>query len=83
MSHRKQHTGRNRAAGQPFFSVFNIEITHQSGIFGNDLVYHERIKDYLPKIKTVNPGTVRFYRPISLNHRLFLNYGQGTTPIFR
>ncbi len=49
---------RNRAAGQPFFSVFNIEITHQSGIFGNDSVYHERIKDYLPKIKTVNPDSL-------------------------
>ncbi len=49
---------RNRPAGQPFFSVFNIEITHQSGIFGNDSVYHERIKDYLSKIETVNPDSL-------------------------
>ncbi len=49
---------RNRAPGQPFFSVFNIEITHQSGIFGNDSVYHERIREYISKIKTVNPDSL-------------------------
>lgn len=46
---------KNRAEGQPFFSVFNINITHQSGIFGNDSVYAERIKEYLPGIEEVNP----------------------------
>lgn len=44
---------RNRKGDQPFFSVFNIGITHQSGIFGNDSVYAARLENYLPKIKKV------------------------------
>jgi N-sulfoglucosamine sulfohydrolase len=46
---------KNREEGQPFFSVFNINITHQSGIFGNDSVYTERIRAYLPEIEEVIP----------------------------
>ncbi len=42
---------RNRKGNQPFFSVFNIGITHQSGIFGNDSVYARRVEKYLPEIQ--------------------------------
>jgi len=34
---------RNREANQPFFSVFNLEITHQSKVFGSDSVFKKRI----------------------------------------
>ncbi len=33
---------RNRAEGQPFFSVFNIGTTHQSQIFGSDEAFYEK-----------------------------------------
>src|SRR6056297_3297950 len=46
---------KNRNEGQPFFSVFNINITHQSGIFGNDSVYAERIREYIPRVEKVIP----------------------------
>ncbi len=51
-------TWHDRAPGQPFFSVINLEITHQSQIFGNDSVYAARIKDYLPFIKQTSPDSV-------------------------
>lgn len=33
---------RNRPNGKPFFSVFNIETTHQSKIFGSDEEFYEK-----------------------------------------
>ncbi|HYW95674.1 MAG TPA: sulfatase-like hydrolase/transferase, partial [Bacteroidales bacterium] len=54
----KKATWHDRAEGQPFFSIINLEITHQSKIFGSDSVYHERIKDYLPYITPTSPDAV-------------------------
>jgi len=57
-SSKKAHW-KNRKEGQPFFSVFNIGITHQSGIFGDDSTYQERISRYVSRIKTVDPETLK------------------------
>ncbi|MEM9831886.1 MAG: sulfatase [Bacteroidota bacterium] len=38
----KQAHWRNRPEGKPFFSVFNIETTHQSKIFGTDEEFYEK-----------------------------------------
>jgi len=57
-SSKKAHW-KNRREGQPFFSVFNIGITHQSGIFGDDSTYQERISKYASRIKTVDPETLK------------------------
>jgi len=57
-SSKKAHW-KNRKEGQPFFSVFNIGITHQSGIFGDDSTYQERISKYISEIKTVDPESLK------------------------
>ncbi len=49
---------RNRQPGQPFFSVFNLETTHQSKIFGSDSVYEARYSGYLDKIDKTDPADV-------------------------
>lgn len=49
---------KNREDGQPFFAVFNIGITHQSGIFGDDETYKGRINKYVSKIKQIDPETL-------------------------
>ena len=49
---------RNRELGQPFFSVFNFETTHQSKIFGADSVYEKRYEQYLGQIDRTNPDQV-------------------------
>jgi arylsulfatase A-like enzyme len=49
---------RMRNENQPFFSIFNLGQTHQSGIFGSDSVYAAKIKRFLPYIKTCNPDSV-------------------------
>jgi N-sulfoglucosamine sulfohydrolase len=49
---------RLREGDQSFFSVFNIQKTHQSQIFGSDSVYDARIKRYLPHINPANPETL-------------------------
>lgn len=38
----KQAHWRNRPEGKPFFSVFNIETTHQSKIFGSDEAFYKK-----------------------------------------
>lgn len=40
---------RNRAAGQPFFSVFNFTVTHQSQIFCNDATYQRNTRRLTPE----------------------------------
>ena len=57
-SSKKAHWRLREDSGQPFFSVFNLGITHQSGIFGNDSVYKNRIEKYLPKIELVKPDEI-------------------------
>tara|TARA_R110000751_G_scaffold117001_1_gene217108 strand:- start:34032 stop:35903 length:1872 start_codon:yes stop_codon:yes gene_type:complete len=49
---------KNREKDQPFFSVFNLGITHQSGIFGNDSIYNGRIDKYLGDIEKIDPETL-------------------------
>lgn len=47
---------RNRPEGAPFFSVFNIETTHQSRIFGSDSVFYERYGSLLSHDERQNPA---------------------------
>ena len=42
---------RNRKEGQPFFSVFNFNVTHESSIWKNNTSYS---KDELDNINSVN-----------------------------
>lgn len=49
---------RNRKAKQPFFSVFNLETTHQSKIFGSDSAYQARFSEYLPEIIRTKPEEI-------------------------
>ncbi len=49
---------RNRKENQPFFSVFNLGLTHQSSIFGNDSIYNDRISKFLPYIERTNPESL-------------------------
>lgn len=58
-SSKKAHWRLREDESQPFFSVFNLGITHQSGIFGNDSVYHKRIEKYLSKIERAKPEKIQ------------------------
>lgn len=49
---------RGRNGNQPFFSVFNLMLTHQSSIFGNDSVYKQRIDRFLPYIQQATPDAL-------------------------
>lgn len=49
---------RNRAEGQPFFSVFNFETTHQSQIFGSDSVFYQKYGRQLTDAERCDPGEV-------------------------
>jgi N-sulfoglucosamine sulfohydrolase len=49
---------RMRNEGQPFFSVFNLGQTHQSGIFGSDSVYSAKIKGFCRTLPSCNPDSV-------------------------
>jgi N-sulfoglucosamine sulfohydrolase len=50
---------RNRPAGKPFFSVFNIETTHQSQIFGNNDEFYEKYQRLLDHSLRQNPDSIR------------------------
>ena len=50
---------RQREKGKPFFSVFNLMLTHQSKIFGSDEEYEKRIEDFLPFITRTSPETLQ------------------------
>lgn len=49
---------RKRNNDQPFFSVFNLMLTHQSSIFGNDSTYEARVGKYLPFVKRTSPDSL-------------------------
>lgn len=49
---------RNRTKGQPFFSVFNIETTHQSQIFGSDSAFQEKYGYQLSDAKRCDPAAI-------------------------
>lgn len=58
-SSKQAHWRLRNDKDQPFFSVFNLGITHQSGIFGNDSVYEKRIENYLPEIERAKPENIQ------------------------
>ena len=64
---------KNRAQGQPFFSIFNFNVTHESGLFEpyeraiaipEDIEF--RIPPYLPDTKTVRRDLWKMYNNIAL-----------------
>src|SRR5690606_41654316 len=50
---------RDREEGQPFFSIFNLMLTHQSSIFGDDSVYQKRIRQFIPHITLTSPDSLQ------------------------
>ncbi len=42
---------RNRAPGQPFFSVFNLTITHESQIRHSDETHERQTRDFTPEMR--------------------------------
>ena len=50
---------RNRKTGQPFFSIFNLGLTHQSSIFGSDAEYKKRVGKFLPMVKRSDPDSLQ------------------------
>ncbi|WP_373512763.1 sulfatase-like hydrolase/transferase, partial [Persicitalea sp.] len=55
----RQAHWRQREEGKSFFSVFNLMLTHQSGIFGDDAQYEQRIKAFLPFITRTSPEAIQ------------------------
>ncbi|WP_414662649.1 sulfatase family protein [Horticoccus sp. 23ND18S-11] len=62
---------RKRAPGQPFFSVFNFMVTHQSQIFASDAVYRKNTARLTPDqrrdpakvpVPPIHPDTPEFRR---------------------
>jgi uncharacterized sulfatase len=62
---------RNRAPGQPFFSVFNFTVTHQSQIFASDAAYARNTRRLTPEqrrdparvfVPPIHPDTPEFRR---------------------
>lgn len=49
---------RDRKEGQPFFSIFNLMLTHQSSIFGDEATYENRVGEYLPFVKRISPDSL-------------------------
>ncbi len=49
---------REKKDGQPFFSIFNLMLTHQSSIFGADSVYDKRIRRFLQYITPTSPDSL-------------------------
>ena len=49
---------RKRNDNQPFFSVFNLMLTHQSSIFGDDSTYEARVGKYLPFVNRTSPDSL-------------------------
>ena len=50
---------RKRPSGKSFFSVFNIETTHQSQIFGDDASFEEKYGKLLGDAEHHNPDSIR------------------------
>lgn len=50
---------RNRPDNKPFFSVFNIETTHQSQIFGDDESFYNKYGKLLTDEQRHNPDSIR------------------------
>lgn len=50
---------RKRPPGKPFFSVFNIETTHQSQIFGDDESFEQKYGKLLSEVERHNPDSIR------------------------
>jgi N-sulfoglucosamine sulfohydrolase len=50
---------RDRKEGQPFFSVFNFETTHQSQVFGSDSAFQAKYGQYLQPGEKHDPGQIQ------------------------
>jgi N-sulfoglucosamine sulfohydrolase len=50
---------RKRPPGKPFFSVFNIETTHQSQIFGDDESFEQKYGKLLSDTERHSPDSIR------------------------
>ncbi|MGK7396224.1 MAG: sulfatase-like hydrolase/transferase [Candidatus Cyclobacteriaceae bacterium M3_2C_046] len=57
LSSKKAHW-KFRQPDQPFFSIFNLGLTHQSSIFGSDSIYRARIREFLPYIQVASPDSL-------------------------
>jgi arylsulfatase A-like enzyme len=68
---------RDRKPGQPFFSIFNLMLTHQSSIFGDDSVYENRVHSFLPHITRTLPDQVNlppYYPDTPMIRKLWARY---------
>lgn len=75
---------RDRKPGQPFFSVFNLMLTHQSSIFGDDSTYAKRVHSYLPYITPTLPAQVNlppYYPDTPMIRKLWARYYTNVTII--
>ncbi|MEM9328897.1 MAG: sulfatase-like hydrolase/transferase [Bacteroidota bacterium] len=75
-SSKKAHW-RNRTSGQPFFSVFNLGITHQSQVFGNDSVYDARIAPFVDEVTRTQPEELKllpYYPDTPMIRKLWARY---------
>ena len=67
---------RKRPKGKPFFSVFNIETTHQSQIFGSDSAFYQKYGRLLEDSERQDPASVCLFRPI-ISIRLYRTQALG------
>lgn len=68
---------RGRKEGQPFFSVVNLETTHQSQIFGTDSLYEKRFEKFLPLIQRTDVEAIKlpsYYFDSPLIRKLWARY---------
>lgn len=55
----KAHWRNRPERGQPFFAVFNLTVTHESGLFGDTPA---RVRESLPETQRCDPASVRVPR---------------------
>lgn len=68
---------KNRPEGVPFFSIFNLGITHQSRIFGDDAAYAERIAPWMDVVDPVDPASLElppYYPDTPVVRKLWARY---------
>ncbi|MCU0916056.1 MAG: sulfatase-like hydrolase/transferase, partial [Planctomycetes bacterium] len=68
---------RNRAAGQSFFSVFNLTCTHQGQINGSDEAFFEKYSSQLKPLERHDPKTLTlppFYPVTPLVRKIWARY---------
>ncbi len=50
---------KNGPVGKPFFAIFNLGITHQSQIFGDETLYSRRIERWADNVDRVDPQDLK------------------------